>query len=110
MDGSDPFMAAQVTHRCAGLYGAMARFMPKGQKEGPADIAAKFLEKTFLLLIKGNKGAEEKIGEELLKDSRYFVSVYENQMDLSQNNTGSIFSDWIKSEFDHCELVAKAMF
>ena len=38
------------------------------------------------------------------------MSVYENQMDFGQSNTGSIFGDWMKSELDYSELVAKAMF
>ena len=110
IDTKDAFMVAQITHRCAGLFGAATRFMPQGNKKGTADISSKFLEKTFFLLIRGREGAEEKIGEKLLKDSRYYISVYEKQMDLSQRNTGTIFSDWVGAEMDFCTLFAKKVF
>ena len=109
-DFKDPFEIAQITHRCAGIFGALTKFMPEGQKEGTFNVYQNFFNATFHFLIESRGGADklsknalEKIGEQFSKNSKYYIGIYEKQMDKNQLNTGSIFGYSINKELEFCK-------
>ncbi|EHI49085.1 hypothetical protein HIMB100_00010020 [SAR116 cluster alpha proteobacterium HIMB100] len=107
----DLFTTAQVTNRCSGLFGAVARFLPSGgEKDKSVLLSGKFLELSFELLTKNRMNAAEQIGERMLGDIKYYTGVYENEMTQHQRNTGSILSEVIERELFWCKEAANNFF
>ena len=103
----DYFTAGQVTNRCSGLFGAIARFLPAGsQKDDAITLSSKFLEKSVQVLTHERKGAAEQIGEKMLGDIKYYTGIYENEMNRHQRDTGSILSKPIQTELFYCKEMA----
>jgi hypothetical protein len=106
----DFFTVGQVTNRCAGLFGAIGRFLPSGKdKDDLITLSSRFLEKSFQVLTHERKNAAEQIGEKLLSDIKYYNGVYEGEMERHQRDTGSIFSPAIKTEVFWCKELANRM-
>ena len=95
----DLFIGSQILNRCAGLFGSLARFMPAGsEKDKLVLLSSKSLEKSYEVLTINRKSEAELIGQKMLSDIRYYDGIYETQMNLSQRDTGTIFSEWVERE------------
>ncbi|MAH60349.1 MAG: hypothetical protein CMB95_05870 [Flavobacteriaceae bacterium] len=114
-DMTDPFMVSNVLQRCSGLYGSLAKILPKSYsqlsalKENSASLFALYFEKSISMLNAKGQNTPENNLQEISKYIPNYVDVYYRQLEISQRNTGSIFSPWIKREFDHCNKLRDAV-
>jgi len=107
----DLFTTAQVLNRCAGLFGSIARFMPaSSEKDKLVTLSSMSLEVSLKALTHNRQNETALIGEKLLSDVRYYTGIYEDQMNMSQRDTGSIMSEWIKREVFWCKEMANKLF
>ncbi len=114
-DNSDPFIVSNVLQRCSGLYGAMAKFLPKSDtqlaqlKEHSASLFAVFFEKSVDVMNSAKQNTPENNLNEIAKAIPYYVDVYYRQLEVSQLNTGSIFSPWTQREFEYCNRLQNSV-
>ena len=114
-DTSDLFVVSQVFQRCSGLYGALAKFLPKSDtqlaklKETSAALFAVFFEKSVETLNANRQNTPENNLKEVGKAIPYYVDFYYGQLEASQLNTGSIFSSWTEREFTYCNRLQKSV-
>ena len=114
-DTSDLFVVSQVFQRCSGLYGALAKFLPKSDtqlaklKETSAAFFAVFFEKSVETLNVKKQNTPENNLKEVGKAIPYYVDFYFGQLEASQLNTGSIFSSWTEREFTYCNRLQKSV-
>ncbi len=114
-DNSDLFVVSQVLQRCSGLYGALAKFLPKSDpqlaqlKETSAAFFVVFFEKSVETLNAKKQNTPENNLKEVGKDIPYYVDFYYGQLEASQLNTGSIFSSWTEREFTYCNRLQKSV-
>lgn len=114
-DMSDLFIVSNVLQRCSGLYGSLAKFLPKSDsqllalKENSASLFALYFEKSVSTLNAKGQNTPENNLQEISQSISYYVDVYYRQLEVSQRNSGSIFSPWIKREFEHCNRLQEAV-
>ena len=114
-DNSDPFIVSNVLQRCSGLYGAMAKFLPKSDtqlaqlKEHSASLFAVFFEKSVDVMNSAKQNTPENNLNEIAKAIPYYLDVYYRQLEISQLNTGSIFSPWTEREFEYCNRLQNSV-
>lgn len=107
-DVEDPYIISAVFQRCAGVYGALAKILPSGDPSTAALKQTSFLLTTeygagaIILLNAKNQNTVTRNREQVLQAIRAYVDVYYREMNQSQINTGSIFSEWGQAEFSAC--------
>ena len=107
-DQNDLFIISSVLQRCSGLYGALAKFLPKSDsqlaalKQNSASLFGVFFERSVEVLNAKKQNTPENNLKTISKSIPAYVDFYYSQLENSQLNTGSIFSPWVKREFDYC--------
>ena len=107
-DSNDPFVVSQILQRCSGLYGALAKFLPESDpelaklKETSAAFFILFFETSVEMLNAKKQNTPENNLNQVGEAIPYYVDFYYNQLEVSQLNTGSIFSPWTEREFTYC--------
>lgn len=115
-DINDLFILSAVTQRCSGVYGAMGKYLPSSDsqlaqlKETSVLMSTLYFEKSVELLNQKGQNTPTANLKQIDKAIRYFVDFYYNQLEISQQRTGSIFSDWVQQEFSFCNQLREKLF
>ena len=114
-DPNDLFIISSVLQRCSGLYGSIAKFLPKSDsklaalKETSATLFGVFFERSIEVLNAKKQNTPENNLKTISKAIPAYVDFYYSQLENSQLNTGSIFSPWIEREFAYCNQLRKTL-
>ena len=107
-DLQDFFILSAILQRCSGVYGAMGKYLPKADaqtaklKETSVLLSMAYFEKSVELLNRKGQNSPTENLNQVDKSIRFFVDFYYQQLEVSQQRTGSIFSDWVQREFNLC--------
>jgi len=89
----DYYHLSAVSQRCAGVFGAYAKYLPTDMKDMKTrfiNLSIMTIEKSinFLNMKKDNK--PDLNAKQVDKAVRYFVDVYYKNLEIDQQNTGTI--------------------
>ena len=107
IDTSDLYNVSIIFQRCAGLFGAYAKFLPGDMKEQKEKLFMKSME----VLVVATQAMAKKRGlpleSEVIKNQvdkafMYYVDIYYGYMEDSQIKTGSMFDEFTNGEQDIC--------
>ena len=107
IDTSDLYNVSIIFQRCAGLFGAYAKFLPGDMKEQKEKLFMKSME----VLVVASQAMAKKRGlpleSEVIKNQvdkafMYYVDIYYGYMEDSQIKTGSMFDEFTNGEQDIC--------
>ena len=107
IDTSDLYNASIVFQRCAGLYGAIAKFLPGDMKEQKEKL---FMKSMQILVVASQAMAKkrglplesEAIKNQVDKAFMTYVDIYYGYMEDTQIKTGSMFDEFTDGEQDVC--------
>jgi len=112
IDPNDPFNISIVYQRCAGLYGAFAKFLPGNL----ADKKEMLFNTSMTILVQATDAMAKKravpidsevIGSQVNKAFLVYVDTYYDHMENNQIKTGSMFDEFIKGELAICSVLTK---
>ena len=111
LDLSDDFNKSIILQRCAGLFGAIAKYLPKAEPQKEQI----FLHSMDVLTIsvmamhekRGNQLSSEAVTQQVQKAFTTFVDLYYNMLEQNQILTGSIFDPYVQKELDLCTAMTK---
>ena len=100
-----------ILQRCAGLFGAIAKYLPKAEPQKEQI----FLHSMDVLTIsvmamhekRGNQVSIEAVTQQVQKAFTTFVDLYYNMLEQNQILTGSIFDPYVQKELDLCTAMTK---
>ena len=100
-----------VVQRCAGLYGAYAKFLPSDmpEKEKLFNLSMQMLTKSIVYLAKARElpmESEAVVGQ-VDKAFKVYVDIYYKNLEQNQTLTGSMFGEFFNGEEEVCSNVAK---
>mgnify|MGYP006450464227 CR=1 FL=1 len=107
-DMADPFIVSSVFQRCAGVYGALAKILPSGDpttsalKQTSFSLTTEFGAGAIIMLNVKNQNTGARNQEQVMQAVKSYIDIYYREMNQSQINTGSIFSEWGQAEFSIC--------
>ena len=112
IDPTDLFNISIVFQRCAGLYGAFAKFLP-GNLSEKKDM---LFNNSMTILVKATEAMAKKrglpinsevIGNQVNKAFLVYVETYYDHMENNQIKTGSMFDEFIEGELAICSVLTK---
>ena len=112
IDPNDLFNISIVYQRCAGLYGAFAKFLPGNL----ADKKEMLFNTSMTILVQATEAMAKKrgvpidsefIGNQVNKAFLVYVDTYYDHMENNQIKTGSMFDEFIEGELAICSVLTK---
>ena len=111
IDPKDLFNISIVFQRCAGLYGAFAKFLPGDL----ADKKEMLFNTSMTILVQATEALAKKrglpidsevIGKQVNKAFLVYVDTYYDHMENNQIKTGSMFDEFVEGELAICSVIA----
>ena len=112
IDINDQFNQSIILQRCAGLFGALAKYWPgddQGQKENLFNNSMNLLVMATMTMAekRGLSVDNESINNQVQKAFNIYVDIYYEDMERHQIATGSIMSEMVKSDLQICSRFSK---
>jgi hypothetical protein len=98
-----------VVQRCAGLYGAYAKFLPSDmpEKEKLFNLSMKMLTKSIVYLAKARGSEMDAVMEEVDQAFNVYLDIYYKNLEENKILTGSMFGEFFNGEEEVCSNVTK---
>ena len=109
----DLYNLSIILQRCAGLYGAYAKFLPsdmKAEKEKLFDVSMLLLMKSMQAMAKkrGLQIDSKAVVDPIDKAFDIYVDVYYDHMENTKIMTGTMYDEFFEGEEDVCSNVYEA--
>lgn len=114
-DLQDPYIISAVFQRCAGVFGALAKILPSEDrttgalKQTSVSLFTEFGVGAIIMLNAKNQNTATRNEQQIVEAVTAYVEVYYREMNQSQIETGSIFSNWGQAEFSACNKLKPAL-
>ena len=112
IDMDDPFNQSIVLQRCAGIFGALAKFWPiedQDQKEKLFMNSMQLL--TFATMTMAKKRGlpmdDKAVEDQVSKAFSIYVDTYHDSMERHQIATGSMISELVEGDLTLCSTLTK---
>ena len=112
IDMDDPFNQSIVLQRCAGIFGALAKFWPMEDQDQKEKLFMNSMQLlTFATMTMAKKRGlpidDKAVEDQVTKAFTVYVDIYYGSMEQHQIATGSMMSELVEDDLTLCSKISQ---